>query len=123
MKSKKFAKKWKSKINFHGIPPLKFMKFHDAIREALKESIFDIEKENLFLKEKIKELEKSIIPKPLYVEPITTIKPILTLKDVSESGSKLKGSSSLLMVVRKYVGDGIEKRIDLILEIWELSQS
>jgi hypothetical protein len=36
---------------------------------------------------------------------------------------RLKGSSSLLMVVRKYIGDGIKKRIDLILEIWELAQS
>jgi hypothetical protein len=89
----------------------------------LKESIFDIEKENLFLKERIKELEKSLIPKPLFVEPITAIQPILTLEDVPESSSKLKGSSSLLLAIRKYVGDGIQKRIDLILEIWELAQS
>jgi hypothetical protein len=59
----------------------------------------------------------------LFVEPLTTIQPTLTLEDVPESNSKLKGSSSLLLAVRKYVGDGIQKRIDLIQEIWELAQS
>jgi hypothetical protein len=59
----------------------------------------------------------------LFVEPLTTIQPTLTLEDVPESNSKLKGSSSLLFTVRKYVGDGIQKRIDLIHEIWELAQS
>jgi hypothetical protein len=27
-----------------------------------------------------------------------------------------------LLVVRKYIGDGIQKRIDLIQEIWELAE-
>jgi hypothetical protein len=68
-------------------------------------------------------LEKDLIPKPLFVEPLTAIQPTLTLKDVPKSSSKLRGSSSLLLVVRKYVGDDIQKRIYLILEIWELAQS
>jgi hypothetical protein len=87
----------------------------------LKESIFDIEKENFFLKEKIKELEKALIPKPLFVEPITALQLIATLEDVPVNSSKLKGSFSLLMEIRKYVGDGIKKIIDLILEILELA--
>ena len=48
---------------------------------------------------------------------------MLTLEDVLESNNKLKGSSSLLLAVRTYIGDGIQKRIDLIQEIWELAQS
>jgi hypothetical protein len=63
-----------------------------------------------------------MIPRPLFVKHITVIQPILTLDDVSYT-SKLNGSSSLLMVVRKYVGDSIKKTIDLILEIWELALS
>ena len=98
------------------------MEFHDATGEAFKESIFDIEK-NVFLNERIKELEKTQILKPLFSEPITAIQSILTLEDVPESSSRLKGSSSFLLAIRKYVGDGIQKRIDLILEIWELTQS
>jgi len=68
-------------------------------------------------------LEAALIPKPLFVEPLNTMQPVLTLEDIPESRSKLKGSSILLVIVRKYVGDGIQKRIDLIHEIWELSQS
>ena len=66
---------------------------------------------------RIKELEKAIIPKPSFVEPLTAIQPKLTLEDVPKSSSKLRGSSSLLLVVRKYIGDGIHKRVYLILEI------
>jgi hypothetical protein len=59
----------------------------------------------------------------LFTNPLTTIQPTLTLEDVLENKNKLKGSSILLLVVRKYVGDGIQKIIDLIQEIWELAQS
>jgi hypothetical protein len=97
------------------------MEFHEATSEALKYSIDEIEKENLILKEKVKELEKYFLPRPLFVEPITTIQPLCSLEDVPETSSRLKGSSSLLMVVRKYIGDNIKRRIALILEIWELA--
>jgi hypothetical protein len=36
----------------------------------------------LVLKERIKELEKYLIPKPLFVEPITAIQPMFSLEDV-----------------------------------------
>jgi hypothetical protein len=48
---------------------------------------------------------------------------MFTIEDIVEINNKLKGSSSLLLAVREYVGDGIQKRIDLIQEIWELVQS
>jgi hypothetical protein len=77
----------------------------------------------LILKERIKELEKYLLPKPLFVEPITVIQPMCSLEDVPETSSRLKGSSSLLVAVRKYIGDSIKKIIALILEIWELATS
>jgi hypothetical protein len=92
------------------------MQFHDGTREALKDSIFDIEKENLFLKERIKELEKYLIPKPLFVGHFNAIQLVLSLEYVPETHSRLKGSSRSLMIIRKYIGDGIKKIIDLILE-------
>jgi hypothetical protein len=110
LKNKKVSEKWKSKIDFHGVKPSKIIQFHEATREALKESIDDIEKENLILKEKVKELEKYFLPRPLFIEPITVIQPLCSLEDVPETSSRLKGSSSLLMVVRKYIGDSIKKR-------------
>jgi hypothetical protein len=59
--------------------------------------------------------------KPMFVEPLTAIQPTFTLEDVPERISKLKGSTSLLLVVKKYIGDGIHQRINLIHEIWELA--
>jgi hypothetical protein len=57
LKNKKVLKKWKSEIDFQGVKPSKVMEFHEATSEALKYSIDEIEKENLILKEKVKELE------------------------------------------------------------------
>jgi hypothetical protein len=45
----------------------------------------------------------------LFVEPLIVIQPTLTLEYIPESNNKLKGFSSLLLAVRKYVGDGIQK--------------
>ena len=45
------------------------------------------------------------------------------LEDTPERNTKYKGSSILLQFIRKYVGDSIQKRIDIIQEIWEISQS
>jgi hypothetical protein len=59
----------------------------------------------------------------LFVEPIKTIQPTLTLEDISESNNKWKGSSSLMQAIRKYVGDEIQKIINMIQETWELAQS
>jgi len=77
----------------------------------------------LILKERIKELEKCFLPKPVFINPIIVIQPMCSLEDVQETSSGLKGSSSLLVAIRKYIGDNIKKRIALILLIWELATS
>jgi hypothetical protein len=53
----------------------------------------------------------------LFVDSLTAIQPKITIEDILERNSKLKGSSSLLMAMIKYIGDGIKKRMDLIHEI------
>jgi hypothetical protein len=45
------------------------------------------------------------------------------LEDIPESSSRLKGASSMLTTIRKYVGDNIKKRVTLIFDIWELATS
>jgi hypothetical protein len=70
---KKVSEKWKSEIDFLRVTPSKIVQLHEATGKALKESICNIEKENLILKEKIKKLETTLIMKPLFVEPLTTI--------------------------------------------------
>lgn len=87
----------------------------------MKPSVNTMEKENLELKYRIKELEAALVPGPLFPKPLNTNQPTLTLEDIPKSSNKYKGSSSLLQGIRKYVGDGIQKMIDLIQEIWELA--
>jgi hypothetical protein len=64
-----------------------------------------------------------LVPTTLFQEPSISMQPILELEEVLESSTKYKGPSSLLQAIRKYVGDAIQKRVDVIQEIWELAQS
>jgi hypothetical protein len=119
-KNNKIQEKWNSKFDFQGVPPYKVMEFHEATRENLKFSIGDIENENVFLKDRVRELENSLIPPPLFVSPIAAIQPLKTLEARLESSSILKGTSSFLAIIRRYVDDNIQKRMPLILEAWVL---
>jgi hypothetical protein len=78
---------------------------------------------NANLKERIKELETALMPPLIIAIPITTMKPWKTSDDTPESNSKLKGTSSLRVVVREYIGKNIQKRMSLILETWELTNN
>jgi hypothetical protein len=106
-----------------GVAPSKIVEFHGATRDALKQSIDKMERENLELKKRVNELEVALVPTPLFPEPLSSMQPILELEEIHESSTKYKGSSSLLQALRKYVGDAIQKRVDIIQEIWELAQS
>jgi len=44
MKNKKVSKKWNLEIDFHGVVPSNIIQFHEATREALKESVCNIKK-------------------------------------------------------------------------------
>jgi len=99
-KNKKLFEKWTSTIDFHGVTPSTIVQFHEETGEALKEFVGNIERENLELKLKIKELEATLIPKPLFVDPLNIAQPTLTLEYIPKSSNKWKGSYSLLLVVR-----------------------
>jgi len=75
------------------------------------------------LKEKIKELENALLPKPLFVEPIATIQPLNTLEHTLEPRSRIRGALKLLIAIRRYIGENIQKTITLIFEIWKLGTS
>jgi hypothetical protein len=55
------------------------------------------------LKKRINKLEDALFPKPLFVEPISAIWPLNVLEDTLESSSILKGVSSLLTNIKRYV--------------------
>jgi hypothetical protein len=83
----------------------------------------DMESENSTLKDRIRELEISLMALPIFASPIATIQPWKTLDRTPNFSSKLRGTSILLDVVKRYVGKNIEKKMSLILETWELVNS
>jgi hypothetical protein len=117
-KNKNIQEKWNSKFDFQGVPPSKVMEFHEATREALNFSNGYIENENAILKYGLRELENALMTPPLFVSPITTIQPLKTLEGISKLSSRLKGTSSLLVAIKIYVSDNIQKGMSLILETW-----
>jgi hypothetical protein len=68
----------------------KTMEFHESIRESLKYSIDEIEKENMILKERVKEVENALLPRPSFFKLIASSRPLNILKDTPESKSRLK---------------------------------
>jgi hypothetical protein len=103
-----------------GVFPSKIARMHRATSDALEMSVDEMEAENSMLKERVKELEYTLMPPPIFASPIATIQPGKSLDKTPESSSKLKGTSSLLVAVRCYVGENIKKRMSLILEAWDL---
>ena len=57
-----------------------------------------------------------MIPMPLLASPLAITMPAILV-------AKLKGSSSLLALCRGYVENNIKKRMELIVEAWETSQT
>jgi len=89
---------------------------HIVTGDALDDSIGGIEAENARLKDQVKELEEALIPMPLLANPLAIAMP-------KTPAAKLKGSSSLLTSSRGYMENNIKKRMELIAEAWETSQT
>jgi hypothetical protein len=51
------------------------------------------------------------------------MQPWKSLDGTPESSSRLRGTSSLLTSIRRYVGENIKKIMSLILETWELENN
>jgi hypothetical protein len=77
----------------------------------------------VILKDRARELESVMMPPHFFVSPIATILPFKTLEGRSKSSSRLNGTSSLLVAIRRYVDDNIQKKMSSILETWELVTS
>jgi hypothetical protein len=114
MKSKKG--KSHSEVDLRDMRPSQISKIHREIVDALDDSIGGLEAENMKLKERIKELEDTLMPLPLLSSPLTIVRP-------TTPTAKLKGSSSILTSSRSYVEINIKKRMALITEAWEISKN
>ena len=69
-------------------------RIHRETKDALDDSIGGPEVENMKLKERIKELEDTLMPLPLLSSPLTIFGP-------TTPATKLKGFSSLLISSRR----------------------
>jgi hypothetical protein len=91
-------------------------KIHKETGDALDDYIDELEAENAKLKERIKELQNSLMALPILSNPLSMVRP-------TTPTIKLKGSSSLLTMVKSYVENFFKKRMSLITEAWEVSKN
>jgi hypothetical protein len=110
-RNKKFQGKASSTLDLNGVPPSRIMHIHESIDDALKMLAGEMESENAIVKDMIRELEIALMPPPIFVIPIATMQSWKTLDGMLDSRSKLRGTSILLVAVRRCVGENIKKRI------------
>jgi hypothetical protein len=87
--------------------PSRVSRIHRDIGDALDDSIGSLEAENTKLKERIKEIEETLMPLPLLANPLAIVGPAMPV-------SKIKGSSSLLTSTMSYMENNIKKRMALL---------
>jgi hypothetical protein len=78
-----------SEVNLKNMRPSQVSRIHRATGDALDDSIGSLEAENTKLKERIKELEETLMPLPLLSIPLEIVGPAMPT-------ARIKGSSSLL---------------------------
>jgi hypothetical protein len=96
--------------------PSQISRIYKEIGDALDDSNGGLKAENIKLKERINELEETLMPLPLLIIPLAIIGP-------TTPAAKLKGSSRLLTSSRSYVENNIKKIMALITGAWEISKS
>jgi hypothetical protein len=67
--------KSRSEVNLRNMQPSQISRIHKATGDALDDSIGGIEEENIKLKERIKELEETLMPLPLLSIPLEIVGP------------------------------------------------
>jgi hypothetical protein len=112
-----------STFNLNNMLPSGITKIHKVTGDALDVSIDDMEAENARLKERIQELEFTLMPPPILATPVATVQPGRNFEKTPESSIRLKGTSSLLVATRHYVEQNIKKIMSLILNTWDLASS
>jgi hypothetical protein len=121
--NKKIQGKSSLEFDLNGVPPSKSVRIHEVIEEALKMSVDEMENENATLKDKIKELEITLMHPPIFLSPIAKIQPWKSFEGTPKSNSSLRGTSSLLVAAKRYVGENIKKKMSLVLKTWKLENN
>jgi hypothetical protein len=82
-----------------------------------------MEEENAQLKERIRELEATLMPPPIMASHISMIHLGKGIQENPESSLRVKGISNLIMATRHVVEHNIKMRMSLIVELWDMSKS
>jgi hypothetical protein len=112
-----------STFNLSKMLPDVILKIHKVKGDALDISIDDMEAENARLKERIQELEFTIMPPPILATLVAIVQPSRNFEKTLESSIRLKRTSSLLVATRHYVEQNIKKIMSLILDTWDLASN
>ena len=72
------------------------------------------------MKKRISELEDSLSPRPLFVEPLSIMVLEIVPQDTPGTSSKVIEVAKLLSGVRMYVAENINEWLNTILEVWEV---
>jgi hypothetical protein len=99
-----------STFNLNKMLPSRIAKIHNVRGDALDVSIDDIEVENDTLRERIQELEFSLMPPPILATLVATFQPRRNFGKTPYSCIRLKGTSSLLVATIHYVEQNIKKK-------------
>ena len=112
LKDKKVIGKSSFEIDMKGLRRLGVLRFIQAIAHSITKQ----ELENAKLKKRIRELEVSLNPRPLCVDPLSIMVSEKFPEGVTKSNSKVTKFVKLLMGVIKYVVENIDKRLGIIME-------
>jgi len=75
------------------------------------------------LKKRISDLEDTLTPKPLFPKPLAILPTKQPLPSTPRTSNPITKSIQLLNGVRNYVVENINKRMDIIKDAWEVSNT
>jgi hypothetical protein len=99
--------KSRSEVNLNNKWPFQVSRIHRSTSDSLDDSIGSLKEENTKVKERIKELEETLMPVPLLSIPLEIFRP-------SMPTARIKGSSILLTSSRSYMENNNKKIMALI---------
>jgi len=109
------------KVDVLGVEPSKLLNFHFTTGDAMDNSISNKKSENVKLKKRIRELENTLNPRPLFAKALVIVTVDQTHRSTPRTSMRVRKYTQLLSGVRSYVVENINKMIDIISHTWEVS--
>jgi hypothetical protein len=107
--TKSKSEKLQSTIDTRDMLPYKLSSIHKVTGDALDISIAHMEEENAQLKERIKELEATLMPPPILASLVAMIHPGKGLQENPKPSARVKGISNLIIATRHFIEEILRK--------------